>query len=174
MTIYQLEYEVPWQLSQTEYETEQRADGLKAAAPVPEDGPQSLASFAALLAGADTSAVVECRKGSMTVEMVAPLASGLAPGTVLRAEDHLGPAAESAIAALLTGRSAWLDCLPLQGFRSAALIAAPSLAASRYLVLVASTHGFFDKRALGLAAAYVAQAGHGRGRASLDLRKAAA
>ena len=106
------------------------------------------------------------------METASPLMPGLLPGAVLPFEDHLGPVAKVAVGSLLAGRSAWADCLPPPGFRSTALIAVPSLAASKRLVLVASVHSRFEKRDLGFAAAYLAQARQ-VAKQPLDLQEAA-
>ncbi len=172
MAIYQVQYEVPWQLIEADYESKDRAAGPGTAAAVSEGTSQSLARFAGLLASADATAVVACRKDDMTVETAGPETSWLLPGAVLAYQDHLGPGARRAVTSLLTGRSAWLDCLPPDGFRSAALIAAPSLAPSKRLVLVACTHARLDKRNLGLAAGYLAH--HQAAKQPLDLSQAAA
>jgi hypothetical protein len=156
--VQQINYEVPWQLLPDDRERGNDADGPGEPPSGSDHGPQSLAHFAGLLTRADLSAVVACREGDMTVETTSPLMPGLLPGAVLPFEDHLGPAAKVAVGSLLAGRSAWADCLPPPGFRSTALIAVPSLAASKRLVLVASVHSRFEKRDLGFAAAYLAQA----------------
>ena len=156
--VQQMRYEVPWQLLPDDPERGNEADGPGKAPSGSDRGPQSLARFAGLLTRADRSAVGACREGEMTVETTSPLVPGLLPGAVLPFEDHLGPAAKAAIGSLLAGRSAWADCLPPPGFRSTVLIAVPSLAASKRLVLVASVHSRFEMRDLGFAADYLARA----------------
>jgi len=156
--VYRPQYEVPWQLLGADYEDESGADEADEGWPTSDHGPQSLARSAGLLTRADISAVIACQDGKLTVETASALALGLLPGVVLYFEDHLGPAGKVAVGSLLAGRSAWVDCLPPRGFRSAALIAAASLAPSKRLVLVASIHRRFEKRDLGFAAAYLAQA----------------
>jgi hypothetical protein len=168
-----MHYEVPWQLLPDDHESGNETDGPEEGASGSDHGPQSLARFAGLLTRADLSAVVACREGEMTVETTSSLMTGLLPGAVLALEDHLGPAAKVAVGSLLAGRSAWADCLPPPGFRSTALIAVPSLAASKRLVLVASVHNRFEKRDLGFAATYLAQARQ-VAKQPLDLREAAA
>ena len=81
MITCQLQHGIPRQPSQAEHGVETRADGPKAAVPLPQDGAQSPARIAALLAGAATSGVVECRKGGLKVETAAPFASGLWSGS---------------------------------------------------------------------------------------------
>jgi hypothetical protein len=171
--VQQMRYEVPWQLLPDDPERWNEADGPREGPSGSDHGPQSLARFAGLLTRADLSAVVACREDEMTVETTSPLIPGLLPGAVLPFEDHLGPAAKAAIGSLLAGRSAWADCLPPPGFRSTALIAVPSLATSKRLVLVASVHSRFEKRDLGFAAAYLAQARQ-VARQTLDLQEVAA
>jgi len=156
--VQQMQYVVPWQLLPDDYERGNEADGSEEATSGLEHGPQSLARLAGQLTRADLSAVVTCRESEMTVETTSPLMPGLLPGAVLVFADHLGPAAKVAVGSLLAGRSGWADCLPPRGFRSTALIAVPSLAASKRLVLIASVHSRFEKRDLGFAAAYLAQA----------------
>jgi hypothetical protein len=172
-SVQQMHYEVPWQLLPDDHERGNEADGPGEAASGSDHGPQSLARLAGLLIRADLSAVVACREGEMTVETASPLMPGLLPGAVLAFEDHLGPVAKVAVGSLLAGRSAWADCLPPPGFRSTALIAVPSLAASKRLVLVASVHRRFEKRDLGFAAAYLAQARQ-VAKQPLDLQEVAA
>jgi hypothetical protein len=171
--VQQMHYAVPWQLLPDDHERGNEADGPGEAASGSDHGPQSLARLAGLLIRADLSAVVACREGEMTVETASPLMPGLLPGAVLPFEDHLGPVAKVAVGSLLAGRSAWADCLPPPGFRSTALIAVPSLAASKRLVLVASVHSRFEKRDLGFAAAYLAQARQ-VAKQPLDLQEVAA
>ena len=168
-----MHYEVPWQLVPDDREGGNGSDGPGEAPSGSEHGPQSLARSAGLLTRADLVAIVACREGDMTVETTSPLMPGLLPGAVLAFEDHLGAAAKVAVGSLLAGRSAWADCLPPPGFRSTALIAVPSLAASKRLVLVASLGSRFEKRDLGFAAAYLAQARQVV-KQTLDLREVAA
>lgn len=171
--VQQMHYEVPWQLLPDDHGHGNEADEPGEAPSGSDHSPQSLARFAGLLTRADLSAVVACGEGEMTVETTSPLMPGLLPGAVLPFEDHLGPAAKVAVGSLLAGRSAWADCLPPPGFRSTALIAVPSMAASKRLVLVASVHSLFEKRDLGFAAAYLAQARQ-VAKQSLDLQEVAA
>jgi hypothetical protein len=171
--VYQLQYAVPWQLLPVDYEYGNGDDGLGEVPPAPDPGPQSVACSAGLLAGADLTAVVACGDDDMTVETTSTPMPGLLPGAVLSLADHLGPAAKAAVRSLLAGRCAWVDCLPPSGFRSAALIAVPSLAPCKRMVLVASIRGRFEKRDLGSAAAYLVQARQ-VSRQPLDLQEVAA
>ena len=118
------------------------------------------ARFAGLLAGADVTAIVTCEEQEMVVGFVDPLTPWLQVGARLRLNEHLGAAANNAVMALLSGRQAWLECLPPEGFRSSVLVAAPSLARSRRLVLAASLFKPFEKRNLGVAALYLARGHH--------------
>jgi hypothetical protein len=159
MAVHNPNYEVPWQLPEDDYGGEYPAAKLGGTALAVDERSSSLARFGALLAGADFAAVVVCSKESMTVELADPPTPWLPPGLVLANERCLGPAAKGAVTSLLAGRSAWSDCLPPSGFRSAALITAPVLALSSRLVFVASSERRLDKRSLGLAAAYLSHAG---------------
>ena len=151
-------YVVAWQLPEEGGNDREDLVALAQGGPMVFDGrAQAWARFAGLLAGADVAAIVSCRQADMTVEVADPPTPGLAIGGILGAGHFLGPAAQAALTSLLAGRSAWLDCLPPRGFRSAALITAPSLPPSR-LLLVARREHRFDKRNLGLAAAYLALA----------------
>ena len=165
------EFEVPWQLPAADHEYETGAGEPDEGSPASDRDPQSLARSAGLLTRADIAAVVACRDAEMTVETASALAPGLLPGVVLRFEDHLGPGAKVAVRLLLAGRLAWVDCLPPPGFRSGALIAVASLAPFKRLLLVASI-GRFEKRDLGLAAAYMTQA-RKVAKKPLDLQEAA-
>jgi hypothetical protein len=156
--VHQLHYAVPWQLLPVDHEYGSGDDGPGEAPAAADDGPQAVAHSAAFLTRADIAAIVTCQDGDMTVGPTSTSAPGLLPGAVLSMKDHLGPAGKAAVRSLLAGRSPWVDCLPPPGFRSAALIAVASLAPSKRLVLVASIRGRLEKRDLGPAAAYLAQA----------------
>jgi len=156
------QYEVPWQLSTLSYDdvaggATSRAEAQSAARA---ERCQAMARFAGLLAGADITAIVSCQNHQMTVETVDPLTPWLLPGAVLDADEQLALTGRSAIASLLGGRRAWLECTPPEGFQSAAVLSAPYMAGSKRLVLVTSFCRHFENRDLGLAALYLAQAPH--------------
>jgi len=175
MATYNLGYEVPWQLSPARSEEDPATARVAAAGAVAEERLQALARFTGLLAEADVTAIVNCQREAITVQVAEPLTPWLVPGAHLVPADHLGPVARSATAALLGGRQAWLDCLPPPGFRAAALLAAPMLARPGHLVLVASFCRRFDKRDLGLAGLYLAGTREGpRGPGGQNIRLLAA
>ena len=118
------------------------------------------ARFAGLLAGADVTAIVDCRGDQMTVQTADPLTPWLLPGALLVPEDHFGPLARSDVASLLDGRLAWVDWAPPLGFRSAVLLAAPPMAPSGRAVLVVSFCDIFAKRNLAMAGLYLSQTPH--------------
>ncbi|HTV11329.1 MAG TPA: hypothetical protein VME20_05640 [Acidimicrobiales bacterium] len=159
-------YEVPWQVSSLlgydygAHGARMAKRRVDAASKARAERCEALARFAGLLAGSDITAIVSCQNDHMTVEVVDPLTPWLVPGTVLEADEPPAPAGRGVLASLLGGRQAWVECAPPLGFRSAALLSVPYMAASKSLVLVTSFCEDFDKRSLGLAALYLAHAPH--------------
>jgi len=156
MAAHHAQYEVPRQANGSR-QAPDLTKKAEASADAHEERLQVSARFAGLLAGADVAAIVACEEQEMVVDFVDPLTPCLQVGARLKLDEYLGATAQDAVTTLLSGRQAWLDCLPPEGFRSGALVAAPALAGSRRLVLVASLFKPFEKRDLGMAALYLAR-----------------
>lgn len=162
MAVYPVEYEVPWQLPrERELARDQHERGQDlSVGVVPDDPPgptAELARFAGLLAGADVAVVVE-RWGHGLVVIGGDTASGLLwRGAIVEAHPCLGHAGSLAMGLLLSGRLRWCHCSPPPRFDRAALVAAPSLARSGRLLLLANRYGGFTELRLRAAAAYLSQ-----------------
>jgi len=153
-------YEVEWQLEEQGRRRQAvRPMSLDATAQPPQGRLKPLVGFARLLARADATAIVACSRLSLVVEVGDPTTQRLRGGTVLTLHPSLGVAGGQAIGLLLSGRLRWCSCLPPDGYKHAALVAAPSLASSGRLLLVAKLERHLTEPNLRLVAAYLAQLG---------------
>ena len=154
------QYEVEWQLEEQGRRREAvRTMPLDATAQLPQGRLKPLVGFARLLAKADAAAIVACSGRSLVVEIGDPTTARLRGGTVLKLHPSLGVAGSEALGLLLSGGLRWCRCLPPDGYKYAALVAAPSLAPSRRLLLVARRERRLTELNLRVIAAYLAQLG---------------
>jgi hypothetical protein len=151
-------YEVDWQLYEPSHIWQApHAQPVGIATPPPQARLETLVAYARLLATADVAAIVACRRGALTVQVAAPSAPSLRTGSALTLRPSLGLAGHDALGLLLSGQLRWCRCSPLEQYKHAVLVAAPSLAPSRRVLLVARNGRRFTELDLGLTAAYLAQ-----------------
>jgi hypothetical protein len=161
-------FEVDWQLPH-----DCRGVGPMADVASPRPSPDDLASlarFARLLAGADAAAIVACRGAILTVEVSNSEEERLPTGFVVEMHPCLGSADSGAAGLLLSGRLRWCRSSPPSGYGYAALVAAPSLAPSGRLLLVANRRSHLSEHNLRLVTAYLAQGHETKCGPALDLR----
>ena len=108
---------------------------------------------------ADATAIVACSGLSLVVEVEDPETTRLRGSSVLTLHPSLGVAGGQTLGLPLSGRLRWCSCLPPDGYKDAAMVAAPSPASSRRLLLVAKLEAHLTEPNLRLAAANSAQFG---------------